>query len=143
MDHARQSTKNISYSNTDQFWSLYLTQAQVQDQQRIERWKGESDGILIFTGLFAATVATFVVAYYPKLSPDSGDETVALLVQVVVLLSNGTITPAFAMNSAPSGSATFDSFGPTTSDVWVNALWFLSLVVSISCALLATLVRQW
>jgi hypothetical protein len=27
--------------------------------------------------------------------------------------------------------------------VWVNALWFLSLVISLSCALLATLLQQW
>jgi hypothetical protein len=27
--------------------------------------------------------------------------------------------------------------------VWVNALWFLSLVVSLTCALLATLLQQW
>jgi hypothetical protein len=26
---------------------------------------------------------------------------------------------------------------------WVNALWFLSLVISITCALLATLLQQW
>jgi hypothetical protein len=27
--------------------------------------------------------------------------------------------------------------------VWVNALWFLSLVISLTCALLATLLQQW
>ncbi|KAI0259657.1 hypothetical protein BC834DRAFT_782659, partial [Gloeopeniophorella convolvens] len=27
--------------------------------------------------------------------------------------------------------------------IWVNVLWFLSLVISLTCALLATLLQQW
>jgi hypothetical protein len=34
-------------------------------------------------------------------------------------------------------------FIPPTSGVWVNGLWFLSLVVSLTCALLSTLLQQW
>jgi hypothetical protein len=34
-------------------------------------------------------------------------------------------------------------FSPPSSAVWVNALWFLSLVISLTCALLATLLQQW
>ena len=34
-------------------------------------------------------------------------------------------------------------FSPPNYAVWVNALWFLSLVISITCALLATLLQQW
>ena len=34
-------------------------------------------------------------------------------------------------------------FSPPTFAVWVNGLWFLSLVISISCAVLATLLQQW
>jgi hypothetical protein len=34
-------------------------------------------------------------------------------------------------------------FTPPNYAVWVNALWFLSLVISITCALLATLLQQW
>ena len=34
-------------------------------------------------------------------------------------------------------------FSPPNSAVWVNALWFLSLVISLTCALLATLLQQW
>ncbi|KAH9052791.1 hypothetical protein EDB87DRAFT_1570007, partial [Lactarius vividus] len=35
------------------------------------------------------------------------------------------------------------SFNLNTSDVRVNGFWFMSLVFSISAALLATLVQQW
>jgi hypothetical protein len=34
-------------------------------------------------------------------------------------------------------------FSPPTYAVCVNALWFLSLVISLTCALLATLLQQW
>ncbi|KAH9073412.1 hypothetical protein EDB83DRAFT_2206628, partial [Lactarius deliciosus] len=35
------------------------------------------------------------------------------------------------------------SFSPPKSAVWVNSLWSLSLVISLSSALLAILVQQW
>jgi hypothetical protein len=35
------------------------------------------------------------------------------------------------------------SFSAPTSAVWVNGLWFLSLVISLTCALMATLLQQW
>ena len=34
-------------------------------------------------------------------------------------------------------------FSPPNYAVWVNARWFLSLVISLTCALLATLLQQW
>ena len=34
-------------------------------------------------------------------------------------------------------------FSPPSYAIWVNSLWFLSLVVSLTCALLATLLKQW
>ena len=34
-------------------------------------------------------------------------------------------------------------FSPPTYAVWVNSLWFLSLAISLTCALLATLLQQW
>ena len=35
------------------------------------------------------------------------------------------------------------SFSAPTSAVWVNGLWFLSLVISLTCALMATLLQRW
>jgi hypothetical protein len=35
------------------------------------------------------------------------------------------------------------SFSAPTSAIWVNGLWFLSLVISLTCALMATLLQQW
>ncbi|KAI0306815.1 hypothetical protein B0F90DRAFT_1849195 [Multifurca ochricompacta] len=52
-------------------WSMYLTEAEKQDKEITESWKGDTDGILVFTGLFSATVAAFIIESYKKLSPDS------------------------------------------------------------------------
>ncbi|KAH9029498.1 hypothetical protein EDB85DRAFT_1522252 [Lactarius pseudohatsudake] len=47
---------------------------------------------------------------------------------------------------SPSSSRrcpTPQQFAPSAAAVWVNSLWFLSLVISLTCALLATLLQQW
>jgi Family of unknown function (DUF6535) len=45
--------------------------------------------------------------------------------------------------SIPVTPVTPPPFSPPTYVIWVNSLWFLSLVISLTCALLATLVQQW
>jgi hypothetical protein len=35
------------------------------------------------------------------------------------------------------------SFSPPTYGIWVNSLWFMSLVISMTCAVLANLLQQW
>ena len=50
-----------------------------------------------------------------------------------------TINP----NASTSLPASPPPFIPPNYAIWVNALWFLSLVISITCALLATLLQQW
>jgi hypothetical protein len=74
---------------------------------------------------------------YKTLQRDTGDATVQLLSQIsgqLVAISNGTILPV----PPPS-----PQFRPTSGSVRVNALWFLSLFLSLTCALLATLMQQW
>ena len=46
-------------------------------------------------------------------------------------------------NESSSLPASPPPFTPPNYAVWVNAFWFLSLVISITCALLATLLQQW
>ncbi|KAH9026178.1 hypothetical protein EDB85DRAFT_2291956 [Lactarius pseudohatsudake] len=121
-----------------QMWTLSLSQFEKHDREITDRWKSETDGVLVFTGLFSATVATFVIESYKRLSVDSGDQTVTLLSQMsqqLVGISNGTIlpTPPPLSNSPPN----------LPSAVRVNILWLLSLAISITCALLATLIQQW
>ncbi|KZV71709.1 hypothetical protein PENSPDRAFT_720795, partial [Peniophora sp. CONT] len=141
------SAQAPTYTNDkDKFWALYLEQAKDIDNQRRARWQGDTEGILVFVryesdrrlqmGLFAASLATFVVATYPSLSPDNSAMTNVLLSQLLAV-SNGSKP----LNTSALQAA--ETFTPATSDVCVNALWFMSLCVSIFCALLAIMVQQW
>ncbi|KAI0052579.1 hypothetical protein FA95DRAFT_1236416 [Auriscalpium vulgare] len=117
--------------------SLYLSEALKRDQALVDTWTVDTNGILIMTGLFSATVAAFIVESYKDLKPDSGDTAVMLLALISQQLANGTSNPD------PTSIAASASFRPPPSAVRVNTLWFLSLVLSISCALCATLIQQW
>ncbi|KAI0032007.1 hypothetical protein K488DRAFT_50855, partial [Vararia minispora EC-137] len=102
----------------------------------VESWQGDTDGILIFTGLFAATVATFLTQTYQVLSPSSSNIGADIMLQVsqqIAGLANGTQLPAYS-------SAVFE---PPLYAIWVNTLWFLSLFLSLTSALMATLMQQW
>ena len=91
------------------------------------------------TGLFSTTVAAFIIESYKQLSPDSGVTTNALLTQIsqqLVNISSGTPLASVAVQSS-------QPFKPTASAVRVNVLWFLSLAISLNCALSATLMQQW
>jgi len=134
-------------------WTEYMKEAENYDNRDAEAWKGDSDGILVFvrptlpvplfitmttwkTGLFSATVGAFIIEFYKKLSPDSGNQTVDLLCQMSQQLPNfttGTCTPPQAGQS----------FSPGAAIIWVNCMWMMSLILSLTSALFATLVQQW
>jgi len=136
---------------------MYLDKSEREDDEIMDRWRTDIEGILIFvsarpsifgiyvykhmpkTGLFAATVTLFIIESYKKLFPDSTDTTNALLAQISQQLgniSNGTPLAVVAVqNSQP--------FKPTASAVRVNVMWFLSLVLNLTCAIIAMLMQQW
>ena len=86
-------------------------------------------------GLFSTIVAAFIIEFYKQLSPDSGNQTVALLGQIsqqLVNFPNGTYSITANQPSPPSASM-----------IWANVLWLTSLVLSLSSALIATMLQQW
>ncbi|KAI0298061.1 hypothetical protein B0F90DRAFT_1736076 [Multifurca ochricompacta] len=114
-------------------WGLYLSHAEKFDKEHSDSWTANTDGVLVFTGLFSATVASFIL-------PSSSDATVQLLSQIsqqLSSISNGTPFPA------PATLLDSSSFQPTAAAVRVNTLWFISLAMSTACALWATLMQQW
>ncbi|KAJ6505334.1 hypothetical protein C8R45DRAFT_894623 [Mycena sanguinolenta] len=117
-------------------WSIYVGEAERYDAALVESWKADMEGMLIFSGLFSASLTAFLIESYKVLQPDSGDQMVAgitvLSQQLAAIASNTT----FVSQPAPA-------FIPTTESLWCNALWFISLSLSLTCALLATLVEQW
>ena len=143
---AKQDTEN-------ELWNLYLDEVKDDDQRISDAWKEDSNGILVFvspnllalfkfvstisskTGLFSATVGAFIIEFYKTLSPDSGNQTVVLLGQISKQLAN-------LPNSTYSDTAN-QPFSPSASMIWVNAMWMISLILSLTSALIATLLQQW
>ncbi|KAJ7790517.1 hypothetical protein B0H14DRAFT_3569389 [Mycena olivaceomarginata] len=121
-----------------QIWAIYLAEAQKYDKVLVESWRDNVNGILIFAGLFSATVTGFIIDGYKTLLPDSGATTVDLLKQISSQLSE--------ISQGNSGTITVSpppQFVPSKSALACNILWFTSLGLSLSCALVATLVAQW
>jgi hypothetical protein len=83
------------------------------------------------TGLLSATIGAFIIEFYKKLSADSGDQTVDLLGQISQQLRNGAPT-----------TAADQPFSPSVQMIWVNAMWLISLVFSLTSALITALNQQ-
>ncbi|KZV70114.1 hypothetical protein PENSPDRAFT_632070, partial [Peniophora sp. CONT] len=129
----------------DGLWDAYLDAVEDEDKASTESWNGSTTGILTFTGLFATTVAAFVIESYQMLQPDPGaqatalgNQNTALLVQIVQIISENQTIPAVALPDLRPAP-----FKAPQAAVIVNTLWFLSLVISLICALLATLIQEW
>ena len=131
---------------------MYMEMAEEEDRKMAESWKADAEGILVFvrlhrlgscftpthvsqTGLFSAAVASLISVSIQDIRQNPQDISnfyLAGIYQSFVDPNRSDILPA----SPPS-------FSPPTYAIWVNSLWFMSLVISITCALLATLLQQW
>ncbi|KAJ7575046.1 hypothetical protein C8J56DRAFT_719880, partial [Mycena floridula] len=110
--------------------------AKIYDEGMVARWKVLMDGLLLFAALFSAVVTAFIIEGYKTLSPDPSAMTVVLLYHISQQLS--TITNTTELNiSLP------DLNSSPTLAIITNVFWFLSLALSLTCALTATLIEQW
>ncbi|KAJ6611905.1 hypothetical protein B0H10DRAFT_338291 [Mycena sp. CBHHK59/15] len=117
-------------------WAVYISEAEKYDKALVESWRSDMDGMLIFAGLFSASLTAFLIESYKTLTPDSGDMTVLLLSQISQQLAASTNRTVFDV-PAPT------SFKPPATSLVCNTLWFISLGLSLACALIATLLEQW
>ena len=89
-------------------------------------------------GLFSAVHTTFVAQTSQALSNNFAAVSTSLLLEIAILQRaqiNGTSTDDIPISDM--------TFGPSGFDIWVNALWFTSLALSLGTALMAVLVKQW
>ncbi|SJL12383.1 uncharacterized protein ARMOST_15809 [Armillaria ostoyae] len=123
-------------------WRIYLDECAIFDAEMVEDWRDGLDVLLIFAGLFSAVVSTFVVQTSQNLQIDYGEVSASLLFELVNVqraMANGA-----SVDLVPRSSLTpYTSFHPKTLDSWVNGLWFASLSISLSTALVAALAKQW
>ncbi|KAG6834410.1 hypothetical protein H0H93_009795, partial [Arthromyces matolae] len=91
--------------------------------------------------LFSAVVTTLVAQTSQVLQPDNTQIMASILFENNQLLrAAGNVT---AINTVPKSTLSPGSVVHTTKDVWVNGLFFTSLGLSLTTALLTVLVKQW
>jgi len=120
-------------------FTMYLERSDEDDRKVTEKWKEESDAILIFTGLFSAALAALLSVSIQDLRPNSQDTSAFYLANIYHLLANTTGTQPTII-SIPADPP---QFSPPTYAVFVNSLWFLSLLMSLTGALLAVFIQKW
>ncbi|KAK0224985.1 hypothetical protein EDD85DRAFT_777580, partial [Armillaria nabsnona] len=123
-------------------WRTYEDESRIHDTNLVEESRDNVDVLLVFAGLFSAVVTTFVVQTSQSLQPDYAAISASLLYESVLVqraIANGSSVNAIV----PSPLNPTIVFVPATTDVWVNGLWFSSLFLSLTTALVAVLVKQW
>ncbi|KAK0446675.1 hypothetical protein EV421DRAFT_1707482, partial [Armillaria borealis] len=102
-------------------WRTLLEECGPFDLEMAEGWRDALDVLLVFS-----------------LQVNYGQVTATLLIELIDVqrsAANGSL-----VNNVPRSDLTFR---PSTSDSWVNGLWFTSLSLSLSTALFAVLTKQW
>ncbi|KAJ7255745.1 hypothetical protein C8J57DRAFT_1075424, partial [Mycena rebaudengoi] len=110
-------------------WAIYTSEAERYDSALIESWKDDMSGFLIFSGLFSAVLTAFLIENYKNLE----NKNLILLSRVLTQLNDMSLP----IPSSPP------PFKIDPSSLICNAFWSLSVGLSLTCVLLATLVVQW
>ncbi|KAF8474331.1 hypothetical protein DFH94DRAFT_635772, partial [Russula ochroleuca] len=135
--------------SANELWSLYGKEAKSQDEARIKTLKDDMDGVLIYAGLLSGVLTAFVVPKIQDLKVDPAVQSVYYQNQSAQILDQisqqlAAVGNQISTNSTPSiSSLPAPIFHASASDRRVNIFWLISLVCSLSAALLATLVQQW
>ncbi|KAH9004698.1 hypothetical protein EDB86DRAFT_1978055 [Lactarius hatsudake] len=116
---------------------MYLEMSLREDKEMVEGWNQDAKSILLFSGLFSATVAAALGPSLPDLVVNSQDVSSVYLEHIYEILAsfNGSQPDFASINSELDVSSVPFQL--------VNSLWFLSLILSLTCALMAILLQQW
>ncbi|PFH48867.1 hypothetical protein AMATHDRAFT_148923 [Amanita thiersii Skay4041] len=85
-------------------------------------WRDEIEKLLLFAGLFSATVTAFSIESYKWLREDATEISARLLLQI----SNQLNVTANYLQTTPSTQVPFSS---DPRSIRINVFWFLSLVL--------------
>ncbi|KAI0688773.1 hypothetical protein C8T65DRAFT_114199, partial [Cerioporus squamosus] len=111
----------------------------------VDRWNKEIDTLLVYAGLFSAILTAFNVQSYQLLTPPPAtDPIIVALERISAQLSSFSVNPP-SVNSTHPAFVHQDPTPPPAPRwvVWLNALWFSSLIFSLSAASVGIMVKQW
>ncbi|TRM59996.1 hypothetical protein BD626DRAFT_572102 [Schizophyllum amplum] len=116
-------------------WQECSTLVDKHDTTMCQVWREEIDTLLVFAGLFSAVLTAFIIESYKWLINQPDDLTADYLRQILAIMSNTTITSVPRSNSRPTL--------PDNIVTLINGLWFSSLTLSLSSALIGIVCKQW
>ncbi|CAE6480399.1 unnamed protein product [Rhizoctonia solani] len=116
-------------------WSTYVREAERWDEDMVDGWNRSLDVILVFAALFSAISTAFLIESAKNLQEDPA----AVSLQEVTTLLRAIAAGQVLNSTSPEAPG----FTPPSTAIWVNALWFLSLSLSVSVSLVAMLAKQW
>ncbi|PPQ76275.1 hypothetical protein CVT26_009712 [Gymnopilus dilepis] len=122
-------------------WKKLLDLRLEKDRIRCESWKDEVQNLLIFAGLFSGVLTAFVIQSYPELQPDQNEIMISLLARISTQLAN-PLNNTQASPQLPIDMA-LNAGPPSTSAIRVNIFWLISLVLSLTTALISIVSLQW
>ncbi|KAG2130553.1 hypothetical protein BD769DRAFT_1573959, partial [Suillus cothurnatus] len=123
--------------NRSRFWGVYKRVAEEHDGEFLERYTGDMDIVLVFSGLFSAVSTSFIVAMESNLSPDPSETTNALLTQLVQIgLGNFTAAGTTPVNPT-------STWLPSAPLLRIHMVAYASLSMSLLAAFGAVLGKQW
>ncbi|KAF6741138.1 hypothetical protein DFP72DRAFT_309850 [Ephemerocybe angulata] len=115
--------KAKSFRHDAKIWHVYLEDAEKEAREQAELWRTGLESLLIFAGLFAAIVASFLIDSKKDLQLDSEQK----------LLND---IRAATLRQGNSYHA------PTYTDT-VNGLWAISLYLTLFSAIMGVLAKAW
>ncbi|KAG9124542.1 hypothetical protein FRC07_011182 [Ceratobasidium sp. 392] len=121
-------------------WKLYLEEAAEYDRELVEGQHKSLDMLLLFAALFSAILTAFLIESKELLQQNPQDATFALqllMAQSQYRMEHGLPPPE--SDNVPSAPQ-FSVSGLARS---INGLWFTSLGLSLSAALIAMLGKEW
>ncbi|KAJ7586322.1 hypothetical protein C8J56DRAFT_721158, partial [Mycena floridula] len=123
-------------------WKVYLDESESYDEDMLRGFWDTIDALLVFVSIFMSFVTTLLVQTSQALQPDYAHITTLLLTEQIQLLrAAGNIS---AINAVPSSSQDGQrAAAGTHTDIWINALFIVSLSLSLATALLSVLIKQW
>ncbi|KAI9429751.1 hypothetical protein H4582DRAFT_159100 [Lactarius indigo] len=96
------------------------------------------NGVLIFAGLFSAPLTSLIIDRTQGFQASVATDGV-----LPATKRRATCSDVFYRTLCVHSVLSSSTFSPSSSDVQVNAYWFISPVTSLPAALLETLVQQW
>ncbi|KAF9457585.1 hypothetical protein BDZ94DRAFT_1147558, partial [Collybia nuda] len=107
------------------------------DTGMCQGWKDQIDTLIIFAGLFSATVTAFTVESYQWLDETPANMLARLQLRDRLLNLNATTSHDQLNNLAPT------AFKVSASSVAINVLWFASLTLTLAVVVISFLCKQW